>query len=186
MRYMKRAVMPCYCRPDGICMSEVGSCRSSYTSSFASVKQQTLLPWPLLPSQRQYKNVGNKNTYGMRNWPAEWEARIQARSTRRRAERAWDQGAHPVWQEIGKGLDVNSYNRGDIGAFNLDISKAVDLCPQRHSLSFKDPTVQSPEKTGLNSVLNLIWAGDWTRDVLRRIPSWMLQWVNDSSTRADL
>lgn len=30
-----------------------------------------------------------------------------------------------------------------------------------------------------NSVLNLIWAGHWSRDVLRLLPTWMLLWVSD-------
>jgi len=51
---------------------------------------------------------------------------------------------------------------------------------------FKDATIQSPKKPGLNAVSNLIWTSDWSRCVSRLFPKRVLLWVDDSCTCADL
>lgn len=67
MAHMKVLIMSCYCQLDQISICKAENHGSSYTCLVASVEQALHL-WPLCPSQRQYKKVGNRKTCEMREW----------------------------------------------------------------------------------------------------------------------
>lgn len=48
------------------------------------MKQQASDPQPSCPSQRQYRNIGNRNTCEMREEMAEWEIRMEVPSMKGR------------------------------------------------------------------------------------------------------
>ena len=44
---------------------------------------------------------------------------------------------------------------------------------------FQDATVQSCEQSSLISELTLLWAGVWTKDILRSLPTQVILWCYD-------
>lgn len=57
------------------------------------------------------------------------------------------------------------------------ISKEKDILPEAPG------TTSSPEELGLTSGLTLLWAGRWTRDLLRPPPAWITLWSYKKNQR---
>lgn len=69
-------------------------------------------------------------------------------------------------QEGSSWIEGRNYYK-DNKALKQSVQRGCTVCPWR----FTRPTLRNAPSTLLNSVLNLLWAGGWARDLLRSLPA---------------
>jgi len=67
-----------------------------------------------------------------------------------------------LWQR--KGISPGKYHKLYINSATSQIKRMI----------FQGKEGQSPEQPSLTSKLTLLWAVDWTRDLLRSLPTWII------------